>query len=95
MTDNERILEALVAFLKALAIPILALDDPKMGKPSSAKFLDVLDEVLGELSTLPGGQELVGAVAILRESLDTFLGKSKDIERITRMVNEVYGQGDG
>ena len=94
MTDNERALDALVAFIKALAIPIMALDNPGMGEWSSRKFLYILDEVIGELSTLPEGQELIKHVEILRESLDNFLGKSKDIERLARMVNEVYDHGD-
>ena len=93
MTGDKRDAEAakaLVAFLKALGVVILTFDNPRLGGPSAASFLWGLDQILGELATLPGGPEICGQVQILREMLGNYVDRARELEALRKAVDEIF-----
>ena len=83
-------LEALVLFLKGLSGTILAIDDPRWGKPARTQFLRILDWYLGDLLKYPDSAHLAESVRELYRNLDR--GLTNQVAR--RMIDEVFGKDD-
>lgn len=90
MTDDGRDNEALVAFLGALALAILELDNPKTGDPSSGKLLFFLDDTLAETPPGPGGPELRERIQVLRGLLVIALERASNLKKLAEEVNEIF-----
>ena len=77
----------------SLAVVIVGLDNERLRSVVSSRwFLATLDQILAETPDLPGGDELIEPLLLLREILGKYVGKSGDIESLARRVNEIFGE---
>ena len=90
MADEGSNIDAAVGFFKALGNCIAALDNPKLGRITSERFLWLLDELISELPTIPGGPDMEPGMQMLRHMLGNHVAKAKDIEMLARRVDEIF-----
>ena len=95
MTDSEdrQAMESVIAFINAVGIAVVALDEPRLGKPSSAKFVKILDEMLDEPLEDSIGSDPRERLQILRELLENAMTRTREHEKLRRMVDDVFGEG--
>lgn len=80
-TGDARDNEALVAFLQALAVTIVGIDDLPSRKMSGSEFLTVLDEYIGEIPNMTereGSAYIHGRVQLLRNNLEIALRQARN-----------------
>ena len=91
MTMDERdaaAAEALVAFLKVLALTISALDEPQLAKPTAHGFMLMLDHALGDPQMFPG--ELGDRVRLLREMLGKYVTGAVEFGALARDADAAF-----
>ena len=93
----------LEAFLGAIAYAALCLDDRDLGEPSTRKFLDHVDRLLGILTRSPQDAKRAERLEKLRARLMTCVAQIEKFElrqgvqerfdeKFRRMIDEEFGE---
>ena len=75
MEDLDRNQEALVAVILALAAAIDGLDHMRLEDRTAKNFMIVVDAMLDDLPNMPGNEQILEPVSLIRRNIEIALDK--------------------
>ena len=95
MTPEERerlCRNALVAFVRVIAVAVVAIDESEPGKLSVDEFLETVDQTLEQRVKIADGAELEQPLHTLRDMLEMFLRRTKGHFDMRRAVDDAFDE---